>query len=616
MRTVRRIRTSLFGLATLAFLMLLYVAPGTAGAVTVKPLVFGSGYHDLGENPVTLANTLKANGLKHLRIDIDWTGCGAGLVVKQRTKDIVSALTANGIEVEAIIDTHGAEYLHGAAPDPSCVVNSTNYQTHAYAEAKNQVDALKVWVRDFEMENEVGLYPAINPENRPIAVRPPAPFTRAADYNVPAAQSMAAVLRGISQAISDSSTTTVPLRSILGATDNGSSGLLLFMQQVPQSVVFDIVGLHTYPRLGDTPRVTDPWYGTNPLGFIGLFRQFNKPIHVNEFNCGETYDAYVNEVGSQTMNACLASINRHLPGLVAASDIIERIDFYEIADEPAKCPGTSNPECRFGLTFSLTGQKKPLLDLAASYPLSLAPTLSNTDYVANLFRLLLGREPDTAGLNAYVTALNNGTSTRTNVQAGILASSERATRVAANNYSLPTSLTGLSQAQYVDTAYRTLLQRTQTGSERYAWAFETKPDVLKALLSSSAYAVAYPSVVVPAVVVPAALTDSQYVTGLYQFLLGRTPATAEVNSWTTSGKTRAQMKSDFLASTERTTRVAAGRGLIPSASLGSLSRADFVVLAYRVLLDQTTPLLTDVRDKVSRALSRAEIQNALLPTYP
>ena len=62
--------------------------------------------------------------------------------------------------------------------------------------------------------------------------------------------------------------------------------------------------------------------------------------------------------------------------LIAASDIVERIDFYEIADEPAKCPVTSNPECRFGLTFSLTGEKKPLLDLAGSYPLSRAPTLS------------------------------------------------------------------------------------------------------------------------------------------------------------------------------------------------------------------------------------------------
>jgi hypothetical protein len=55
-------------------------------------------------------------------------------------------------------------------------------------------------------------------------------------------------------------------------------------------------------------------------------------------------------------------------------------------------------------------------------------TMSDPDYVRLLYRLLLGREPDGAGLASYGSALAAGTMRRADVLASILASAELRTR--------------------------------------------------------------------------------------------------------------------------------------------------------------------------------------------
>ena len=55
-------------------------------------------------------------------------------------------------------------------------------------------------------------------------------------------------------------------------------------------------------------------------------------------------------------------------------------------------------------------------------------TMSDTDYVRWLYRLLLGREPDGAGLASYTSALAAGAMRRAEVLASIVGSAELRTR--------------------------------------------------------------------------------------------------------------------------------------------------------------------------------------------
>ncbi|HEY4067832.1 MAG TPA: hypothetical protein VGM74_13115, partial [Burkholderiaceae bacterium] len=167
---------------------------------------------------------------------------------------------------------------------------------------------------------------------------------------------MAAVLRGMSRAIVDQRTASgAPLKIILGAVSN-DFGFLTFMQQ--QGVSFDVVGYHAYPTLGSAILATDSWYGAG--GPLAQLAQFGKPVRINEFNCGEIYASnYDNVAGSNATKACMASIQRHLPGLLNQKIVtIESIDAYELLDEP----GLAAPENRFGLMYDLN---TPKIHLAA-----------------------------------------------------------------------------------------------------------------------------------------------------------------------------------------------------------------------------------------------------------
>ena len=185
----------------------------------------------------------------------------------------------------------------------------------------------------------------------------------ASDYDVACGRLQAANLRGMSRAIVDERKRTGrPLRIILGTTDR-SFGFLAFMEQ--QNVTFDVVGYHIYPWEPHPALDADPWFGSG--GPLGQLAKFGRPVHVNEFNCGEIYSgapeypndpSYENEAGKPVTEACLRSIAKHLTEIATQSVAhVESVHLYEMWDEPSKAV----PENRFGLTVDLDTPKVHLL---------------------------------------------------------------------------------------------------------------------------------------------------------------------------------------------------------------------------------------------------------------
>jgi hypothetical protein len=121
-----------------------------------------------------------------------------------------------------------------------------------------------------------------------------------------------------------------------------------------------VTGYHIYPHYGDASLLSDPWYGTG--GPLAQLAAFGKPVHINEFNCGEIYDSdYGNQPGDAKTETCLKSLARHLKELRTQKIAnIEVLHLYELFDEPAKAP----PENRFGL-MKATGAAKPHIFVAA-----------------------------------------------------------------------------------------------------------------------------------------------------------------------------------------------------------------------------------------------------------
>lgn len=311
--------------------------------------VFGINYHPkTGDDINKVVAAYKNNGFKHVRIDV-WKDANS--------LAIIQAFKNNSIDVTAIVHTTwaGNIYNNGLTnPATYCpgVGGKTSAQyTQSYSEATLIVNALKQYVNVFELENEVSLWAATSPT-----------FTATSAYNVTnlpvnpysqnqCMQTMSDVLMAISDAIKTNGTNSsgVVPRVILGTASN--EGILAFLNYMKsRSVVFDIVGYHAYHPASDPSLVSNSWYdGGNGGGEIGQLKTLGKPIHYNEFNCGEIYNAnYDNTNGSTSMNACISNIQTRFAQVMTEKASIEIIDFYELADEPEN----SGAEARFGLYFT------------------------------------------------------------------------------------------------------------------------------------------------------------------------------------------------------------------------------------------------------------------------
>lgn len=170
----------------------------------------------------------------------------------------------------------------------------------------------------------------------------------------------ASLLKGMSDAIDRvNQTQTVKLRRIVGTTST-MFGYIDFIKS--QGVKVDILGYHYYERWGVDPY--NYWGGVNPT--YNLFQKlasYGVPVHVNEINCAEIYDAFVNVTGSSTMNRCAQNLESLLKTFTSQRVAnIEMLSVYELLDQPNQ----TGPESRFGILYNMTSEK-PMAAIVASY---------------------------------------------------------------------------------------------------------------------------------------------------------------------------------------------------------------------------------------------------------
>lgn len=259
-----------------------------------------------------------------------------------------SRIKANGGKVEVALQV---SYQW----DHSCNQNLAAVEQDSYNQAAAIVNNYKDLIYDYELLNEVSLRPETVAE---------VPFNSAGTLTTPYVgkpcfKTMTAVLRGMSRAIHDiKASSGYPLRVILGAVGR-DFGFLTYMQQ--QGVVFDLVGFHIYPHADQASLLNDPWYGEG--GPLAQLAKFNLPVHINEFDCGEIYNAsYDNVAGSAETQKCFQSYKKHLPVLMSQKLVnLESLHVYELFDDPSK----NGAEGRFGLMYDINKPKTHLSIITA-----------------------------------------------------------------------------------------------------------------------------------------------------------------------------------------------------------------------------------------------------------
>jgi hypothetical protein len=152
------------------------------------------------------------------------------------------------------------------------------------------------------------------------------------------------------------------------------------------------------------------------------------------------------------------------------------------------------------------------------------------DYVHSLYRAVLHRAAEPAGLAAWVGALEAGL-TRQQVAQGFWESPEH-------------------RGLQVDGFYATYLHRAADAPGRASWvsallAGASEAEVARGFLTSAEYLQAHPDL-------------PGFVRGLYADVLGRTPEAAELAGWVQAGHSRASIADAFLHSPEELARLVGG----------------------------------------------------------
>ncbi len=317
------------------------VASPTSGPFKIG-LNLHTGGATLSQN-TQIAALLQARNFRRIRMDYFPTRDQA------LPRDLISKINAYGGSVEVSLQI-SYQWDNTVYTDLAAV------QSNAYRQTYAAVDAMKDVVHDFELLNEVQLRPEI------LAAVPwnSAGTSKAPYQNKPALANLAAILRGMANAIHDlASSSGLPLRVIMGVIGR-DFGFLSYLQD--EGVRWDVTGYHIYPSEGSASLLTDTWYGAGgPLMQLAVF---GKPVTLNEFNAGETYNAgYENVQGQPLTEQGFRSCAKHMLELYSQTLCkLESVVLYELLDEPSK----SAPENRFGVMFDL-GAPKVSLHLATAF---------------------------------------------------------------------------------------------------------------------------------------------------------------------------------------------------------------------------------------------------------
>lgn len=311
-------------------------AKPAGSACRSERLHWGVNVHQPTDQWPRVQEVVAPRGFTRIRLDM-WAKDGKR---NAQMRAFASSLARQGIEVSAVLFD---SYANGYPAAQMCDADLAVVEQNAYREVSQSLGQVADVIHDFELLNEIPLYPNIK--------TPLSKGHDAADFDTPCGRLQAANLRGMSRAIVDERKRTgLPLRIILGTVAR-AFGFYKFMQS--QGVTFDVAGYHIYPHEKHKPLNQDPWFGEG--GALGQLARFNKPIHINEFHCGEIYKPpFENKADQPETEACLRSMTRHLQDIANfKGGRIESVHLYELTDEPHK----HVPENRFGLMYDLDTPK-------------------------------------------------------------------------------------------------------------------------------------------------------------------------------------------------------------------------------------------------------------------
>lgn len=270
----------------------------------------------------------------------------------QMYKDMIVLAKAHGISLKPVLAvpfgwgdrTDAGQYPAG---------DRAALYRQGYIRTYNFVTNFKDDINDWEMGNEINLL-ALDGAGKKLFGR----GWTAAEFDTPAMNDWAAVLKGMSDAIDRiNKEHGLHLRRTLNTTST-MFGFLDFMAQ--RGVGFDVISFHYYEKEGISP--LRAWGGTRPqFDLFKMLASYRKPVIFNEVNCSEIYqNDYENEAGKPKTEACYRSFYNTLSDINRQAELnIEAVCVYELLDEPAKKP----PESRFGMLYDINSPKVPFFIL-------------------------------------------------------------------------------------------------------------------------------------------------------------------------------------------------------------------------------------------------------------
>jgi hypothetical protein len=299
-------------------------------------LLYGANIHSGGGNAAAnqqVADLLHARNLKTVRMDF---GSGQNAAP---WRDQVQKLNAVGIKAET---TLFPTYQYST----SCNLDLTATQNDAYAQTTTMVNAVKDLVTDFELMNEVTLRAELQGEVASNSKAPASAYAGKPCYAV-----KLAVIQGMYRAIRDVAQQSGTTLRVIAGTVGRDWGYLDFLRQ--NGVDFDVVGYHIYPSLNQADWNVDTWYG--PSGLFSQLAAYGRPVHINEFNCGEIYQgSFENDAGAPLTEECFKSVAKYVLEILGQSRAnIESVHYYEMFDEASKAA----PENHFGLWYDAATPK-------------------------------------------------------------------------------------------------------------------------------------------------------------------------------------------------------------------------------------------------------------------
>lgn len=183
---------------------------------------------------------------------------------------------------------------------------------------------------------------------------------------------------------------------------------------------------------------------------------------------------------------------------------------------------------------------------------NISKSLSNADYVTRMYVTILGRHPDSVGLNDWVKLLNDGSLTREQVYKGFLGSQEWHNMCAENDI-----ISGNYQiCRFVERLYSVILNRKADNAGKAGW-------VSSITSGATAYSVAHGFVFSPEFT-NKNVSNEEFVRVLYRTVLDRDPDAQGLNAWVgelNRGCSREQVFAGIVKSPEFV-RLAAGYGMI------------------------------------------------------